>query len=78
MSVSLDKELFVRTLNLLAARMQAGSVDPVRRAVRDCVLSLPRVKTVYPDAEDKGRRLLLLAEHIKCISSLCILSLTLL
>lgn len=65
MTVQLEKELFVWTLDLLAARMQASSVDAVRRLVKESVLSIPRVKTVYADAEDKSKRLLLLAEHIK-------------
>lgn len=61
---TLDRGLFVKTLNLLAARLKASSVDPVRAAVKKYVFVMPRVKTVYSDETDKTRRLLLLSDSI--------------
>lgn len=61
---SLDRDLFVKTLNLLAARLKASSVDPVRASIKKHVFVMPRVKTVYHDESDSTKRLLLLSDSI--------------
>jgi tRNA (guanine37-N1)-methyltransferase len=60
-----NKDLFKKTISLLAARMKAKSIDPVRRIIKSVILTLPKIRSVAHDPADPSMRLLLLAEHIK-------------
>mgnify|MGYP001048066512 CR=1 FL=1 len=65
-----NKELFTKTISLLAARLLANRINPVRKEIRDHILSFPRLKTVVNDPDDDAKRLLLLSESFQSMTSL--------
>jgi len=73
----INKELFARTINLLAARLPSSSVNPVRQLIKETtkaqeevIFTMPRVKSVHHDSGNPAKRLLLLAEAIKVYSDI--------